>query len=325
MFLPAAKIRVLASTAKKGKTKLKENSLLYVVRSGGLSVPVSDAIHEKFNGQIAAMPAKVLITRYGNETKRRTEVKPTIFVFPMVDCGEQDKGKCLRNILSSLKDYERHLENLWSYNKHGSSATNLDYIVGYPTLEETAPPDTIDELSGWLYVIVNNLLHYYHNLLISTVESKFRILNYVDATLPGLKFKIRRDGVGVYQCQHLQDIHDIVSDASNEQGKIASIIKWALSQKALMTRRLFYHNAKVYENSDKISRDLHTAMVVPKPIMLHSVGWENLFRKGSTSYRKLKYTWMTSTNNLPVNYKGGAHDRILPWVEYFKAVSKGHI
>jgi hypothetical protein len=315
----------LVSTAKKGKTKLKENSLLYVVRSGGLSVPVSDVICEKFNGQIAVMPAKVLITRYGNETKRRAEVKPTIFVFPMVDCGEQDKGKCLRNILSSLKDYKRHIENLWSYNKHGCSATNLDYIVGYPTLEETAPPDTIDELSGWLYVIVNNLLHYYHNILISTVESKFRILNDVDNALPGLKFKIRRDDVGVYHCQHLQDIRDIVSDASNKKGKIASIIKWALSQKALMTRRLFYHNAKVYGSAYEISRDLHTAMVVPKPIMLNSVGWENLFLRGSLSYRKLKYTWMTSTNNLPINYKGDTYNNLMPWVDYFKAASKGRI
>lgn len=321
MFLPATKIQVLASTAKKGKTKLKKNSLLYVVRSGGLSVPVNDTICGKFNGQIAVMPAKVLVTRYGNETKRRTEIKPTIFVFPMVNCGEQDKGKCLRNILSALKNYERHLENLWSYNKHGYSATNLDYIVGYPTLEETSSLDTVDELSSWLYTIVNNLLHYSADTL-AEIEGRSRVLNDINAVFPGLRFKLRRDNVGMWHCQHLKDIRDIVSDASNEQGKVASIIKWALSQKALMARRLFYHNAKVYENSNEIFKDLTTKRVIPKPVMLHSIGWENLFRMGATSYRKLKYTWMAATNNLPVNYKGDEYNNMMPWVDYFKAISK---
>lgn len=320
MFLPAAKIRVLESSAGTGKTKIKKNSLLYVVRGGGLSTPVDAEIKRKYNGKIIAMPAKVVVTRYGKETKRRAETKNVSFVFPFIECSEQNKGKCLKTILSELKSYEHHLENLWSYNKNGHFAKNLDYIVGYPTLEETDVLNTVDELSAWLYSIINNLLHYSTSQIAAAFENRNRILNSIYAILPGLKLKLRLDDVGMYSCKHFNDVRSIISNIYNDKDEIDKIIKWGLSQKALMARRLFYHNAKVYGTSTEVRKSIAASMVVPKPVSLHSNGWENIINEGPGSYRKLKYTWMTATNNLPINFKGDIYNKVMPWVDYFKTV-----
>lgn len=325
MFLPGAKIRVLASTADGRKTRIKKDSLLYVVRGAGLSTPATNEFRNKFDGSVLVMPAKVVITRYGNETRRRAEVKPTMFVFPIIDSDGKDKAALLQKVLSELKGYGNQPVNMWSVNKHGISDKKLDYVVGYPTLEEANGMNTVNELSAWLYSIINNMLHYYANPLNATVEQRQRILKSITDIVPVLRFRIQQDTIGMFHFEYLNDIRVFIDGIHDDKNKMDSVIKWALAHKALLARRLFLHNANVYESSGKILRDLTSSMIVPKPIILQKPGWESVAQRGSTTYRKLKYSWITATNNLPVNYISTEHHRISPWVDYFKSISHGNI
>lgn len=326
MFLPATKIRVIESTAGHGKTKLKKGSLLYIVKSGGLYSPTDYDLRSKFNGSIMVMPALVVATRYGNELNRRAEVKPISFVFPFVDNGKQDKGRCIKNILTELKEYNKakKLLNIWSCNKHGKCVENIDHVVGYPTLEET-DPNTPKELAAWLFALINNVLDYYKTLLNKSIQDRQRVLNDIYAVFPELRENIIPSEFGSFRCRHFNDMIKFVDSIYYDSNRRTLIKNWALSHKALMLRRLFLHNAPVYEGASSLRGAIVSAALTPRPIDLKSSGWEQMQRRSVNRYKKVRYTWTAATNNLPVNYKGDDYSRIMPWVEYFNETSKGNL
>lgn len=322
MFLPATKIRVIESTAGCGKTRLKKGSLLYVIKSGGLYTPTSSVFRGKFGKLVIVMPATVVVTRYGNELRRRIETKPVNFVFPFASGGPQDRTKCIKAILTDLKEYDHAMVNAWAMNKSGEPSGKVEYVVGYPTFEENNLCSSVDEISAWLYSILNHILWYYSRPLNTNIETRNRILDDISNMLPELKYKLIVDPHGRFSVEHLFDVRRIVDSVYDNKNLLNAIIKWGLSHKSLMERRLFYHNVEVFNNAVNIINKLNTSTIVPLPLMSKLAGWEEIVRRGNSIFKTISYTWLTASNNLPVNYLGDISTTIIPWVDYFKEVSK---
>jgi hypothetical protein len=155
MYFPATKVKVLASSDTKRGATLRKGSLGYVAKYGGLYTNVQTTSSKM--AHYTMCPGYMLVTRFGNENKRRRELKPVVYVMP-INKGLV-KGKIIKNIpalLENAKLYTGHLTNVWK--NQGVPVKHLPFVIAMPTSEEAVISSSDNELKAWVYSMFSSEL-----------------------------------------------------------------------------------------------------------------------------------------------------------------------
>ena len=148
MYFPATKVEVLASSVTKRGAALRRGSLGYVANFGGTYSPTAP------NPSIEQIPyiltpGYIVVTRFGNEVKRRVELKPVIYVVPTQPHGTRySKLKSINNLLEDAKRFTGQLSDSWK--DVGMSIKQLPFIVVVPTTKEASLTESCVDFNAWV-------------------------------------------------------------------------------------------------------------------------------------------------------------------------------
>lgn len=239
MFLPGTKIEVIASSATGKGAKLRRGSLGYISSQGSVR-----AIH---NLGLFVMPARLVITRFGNENKRRIEHKWVQFILPQTSVTKHP----MRSLNTSIKkSQDANLITKSFFEDEGVQIKKAVSLVALPTTNESDYSEDINELKAWASsLLFSGFLH----------ETLFGMPHTADT--------IQRTKLQEVLPEMVEKSHELVThpkalysllDNFKEKGDFPALVNtivWFRTQQMLITRKIFnevYHiKEPVFLNASK--------------------------------------------------------------------------
>lgn len=156
MYFPATKIKILASSVVKKGAALRKGSLGYVTNLGGVYSSIDPSINiEKI--PYLLIPGHIITTRFGNEIKRRSEIKPVVYVVPTQSQSiNHSKLKSIDSLLEDASYFASHLKSSWK--NTNLTVNKLPFIIALPTTEETSLVSNNTDFNAWVTSIFTSKL-----------------------------------------------------------------------------------------------------------------------------------------------------------------------
>ena len=119
------KIEIIVSSTRSKGTKIRKGSIGYISTVGKI---YCIGTRKSTHGDMFIVPAKVVITRFGNEAKERNEVKFVSLVYPTVDPKQiKNKRTYLTKLTKQALDYTKEIQDI--FKSEGISAKNVPAVV----------------------------------------------------------------------------------------------------------------------------------------------------------------------------------------------------
>lgn len=231
MFLPGTKIEVIASSETGKGAKLRKGSLGYISGQGSL--------YKLPNLGLITMPARLVVTRFGKETKRRIEHKWVQVILPITPTTKHP----LKQINSMLQKSQDSIQNIRRFfEEEGVSVKKVPSIIALPTTNESDYSDNINELKAWTSsLLFSGMLHRCLFAQPNTTDSKQT--DKLKEVLP----EIARDLYNV--AYHPKALYTILDkfEKDNDFDALINVMVWFRTQQMLITKRLFKEKYKINE------------------------------------------------------------------------------
>lgn len=309
MYFPATKIKVLASTVNKAGAALRKGSLGYVGTVGDVYTPHKPA--NSLSITYAMLPGRLVVTRFGNEAKRRAEVKPVIYVIPIN--GGVLNGKQFKNINTLLEDAKRftgQFASLWD--KSSESAKRLPFIVATPTTEEAVVTASREELCAWVYslfstsllrnALAKNDIGHGHGAVLAKALSKYLPKS---KDTPWYKFFMYK-----------QEIAKLLDSLSEEQ--LNNFVIFLQGQRSIYIRDYLKETYAVGETSKTMQLRMQIATGI-NPERVDIPGLHNL-KYNRIAYKQIGLAWLHACYQLNshkggIAYTPGVYPMICDWLK----------
>lgn len=296
MYFPATKVKVLASTTNKSGAALRKGSLGYISTVGGIYTPIAP------NGLMlphyAMAPGQLMVTRFGNEVKRRAELKPVVCVIPIT--SHQANGSKFKNIdalLEDAKQFTLQFAELWK--ESGIPNKQLPFIVAVPTTEEINVTASSDELLSWVYSL------FLSPLLKSALDNEAINCGYGAVLAEKLaKYLPNANDVSWYKFfMYKNEVATLLKSLNKD--KINDFVVFLQGQRSAYIRDYLTKMYNINGTANEIFAAIQTKDGINSsmPNVLNTYNLKDYHR----SYKKIELSWLHACNKLNSHKGGLAH------------------